>query len=278
MDTKNNNNTEEENNEFNIENKLIINYNALDSEAQQKMRNNKANELRIKTINKLRPKIYEEIYKNEYDNIVMKIHREYENQLKEELDQKMAEELNYIKKKENFNQKIKMQQIDNAIKEKVKNEFEEEINKEIILKEKEIKIRYNQKYDNFKKKFEKELSEEYEKKKKEMRNQLNDIKSKIYRSRCSEKIKINKINKMKKNIGVYNEKNAVGIKKIDKILGNEEPSDEEINQNNNQENDKIDNFFPFSIRASLNSSNCLINKELSLGVWLIDDLIFDNSS
>ena len=30
---------------------------------------------------------------------------------------------------------------------------------------------------------------------------LNDIKSKIYRSRCSEKIKITKINKMKKNIG-----------------------------------------------------------------------------
>ena len=45
-----------------------------------------------------------------------------------------------------------------------------------------------------------------------MKNQLNDIKSKIYRSRCNEKIKINKINKMKKNIGVYNEKNLVGIK------------------------------------------------------------------
>ena len=254
MDTKNNNNnTEEENNEYNLDNKLIINYNALDSEAQQKMRNDKANELRIKTINKLRPKIYEEIYKNEYDNIVMKIHREYENQLREELVQKMTEELNYIKKKENFNQKIKMQQIDNAIKEKVKNEFEEQLNKEIILKEKEIKIRYNQKYENFKKKFEKELSEEYEKKKKEMRNQLNDIKSKIYRSRCSEKIKINKINKMKKNIGVYNEKNAVGIKKIDKILGNEEPSDEEINQNNNQENNEIDNFFPPSLK--LNNNN-----------------------
>ena len=75
-----------------------------------------------------------------------------------------------------------------------------------------------------------------------MRNQLNDIKSKIYRSRCSEKIKINKINKMKRNIGVYNEKNEVGIKKIDKILGNDEPSEEEINQNNEDNDEEIDNF------------------------------------
>ena len=85
-----------------------------------------------------------------------------------------------------------------------------------------------------------------------MKNQLNDIKSKIYRSRCSEKIKINKINKMKKNIGVYNEKNAVGIKKIDKILGNDEPSYEVINQNNENEED-IDNFFPPSLK--LNNNN-----------------------
>ena len=86
-----------------------------------------------------------------------------------------------------------------------------------------------------------------------MRNQLNDIKSKIYRSRCSEKIKINKINKMKKNIGVYNEKNAVGIKKIDKILGNDEPSEEEINQNNEDNDEEIDNFFPPSLK--LNNNN-----------------------
>ena len=76
-DSKNNNKTEDENNEYNIDSKLLINYKALDSEAQQKMRNDRANELRIKTINKLRPKIYEEIYKNEYNNIVNKIHREY---------------------------------------------------------------------------------------------------------------------------------------------------------------------------------------------------------
>ena len=57
----------------------------------------------------------------------------------------MTDEFNYIKKKENFNQKIKMEQIDNELKEKVKNEFEEELNKELIIKEKEIKIKYNQK-------------------------------------------------------------------------------------------------------------------------------------
>ena len=57
-----------------------------------------------------------------------------------------------------------MEQIDNEIKEKVKNEFEEELNRELILKEKEIKIKYNQKLENFRKKFKNELNEEYEKK------------------------------------------------------------------------------------------------------------------
>ena len=130
----------------------------------------------------------------EVDNIELKT----QLKIKDELDKKMIEELNYIRKKENFNYKIKMEQIDNEIKEKAKNEFEEELNKELIIKEKEIKIKYNQKLENFKKKFRNELNEEYEKKKKEMKNQLNDIKYKIYRSRCSEKIKISKINKMKK--------------------------------------------------------------------------------
>ena len=138
----------------------------------------------------------------------------------------------------------------NEIKEKAKNEFEEELNKELIIKEKEIKIKYNQKLENFKKKFRNELNEEYEKKKKEMKNQLNDIKSKIYRSRCSEKIKISKINKMKKNIGNYNEKNNYGIKKIDKILGNESDEDE------NNQNKKIDNYLPSSLKINnINDNN-----------------------
>ena len=77
----------------------------------------------------------------------------------------MAEEFNYVKKKENFNQKLKIEEIDNVIKEKVKNEFEEELNKEINIKEKEIRIKYNQKLENLKKKFEKGINEEYEKKK-----------------------------------------------------------------------------------------------------------------
>ena len=179
-----------------------------------------------------------------------KIHQELEIQLKDELNMKLIEEINYIKKKESFNQKLKMEQIDNEIKEKVKNEFEEELNRELILKEKEIKIKYNQKLENFRKKFKNELNEEYEKKKKEMKNQLNDIKSKIYRSRCSEKIKINKINKMKKNIGNYNEKNNMGIKKIDKILGNE--SDEEYNDNNNE---GINNFLPPSLKNNNDNDN-----------------------
>ena len=249
-----------DNNENIIDKNLNINYGDLISDYQKKLREERANELKQKAKNKLRPKIYDEIYKKEYNNIINKIYQELENQLKDELDKKMADELNYIKKKENFNQKIKMEQIDNEVKEKVKNEFEEELNKELIIKEKEIKIKYNQKLENFKKKFRNELNEEYEKKKKEMKNQLNDIKSKIYRSRCSEKIKINKINKMKKNIGNYNEKNNVGIKKIDKILGNESDEEEENKQNLKE---GIDNLLPFSLKEKFNNyeENQYINQE-----------------
>ena len=43
------------------------------------------------------------------------------------------------------------------------------LNKELIIKEKEIKIKYNQKLENFKKKFRNELNEEYEKKKNQLK-------------------------------------------------------------------------------------------------------------
>ena len=52
---------------------------------------------------------------------------------------------------------------------------------------------------------------------------------------------------MKKNIGNYNKKNNVGIKKIDKILGNE--SDEE--KNNFQNDDDINDFNPSSLSLLL---------------------------
>ena len=89
-----------------------------------------------------------------------------------------------------------------------------------------------------------------------MKNLLNDIKSKIYRSRCNEKIKINRINKMKKNIKTFNEKNVAGIKKIDKILGND-PSDEIINQEN-ENDEEIYNFFPPS--SKMNNNNKSFNQ------------------
>ena len=156
----NNKNIEEiddDNNNINniINNNLNINYNDLYAESQQKIREERTNELKLKAKKKIRAKIHDEIYKKEYNNIVNKIHQELEFQLKDELNTKLIEELNYIRKKESFNQKIKMEQIDNEIKEKVKNEFEEELNKELILKEKEIKIKYNQKLENFRKKFKK---------------------------------------------------------------------------------------------------------------------------
>ena len=90
-----------------------------------------------------------------------------------------------------------------------------------------------------------------------MKNLLNDIKSKIYRSRCNEKIKINRINKMKKNIKTFNEKNVAGIKKIDKILGNE--SSDEIISQENENNEEIYNFFPSSLKLNNNKNNNSFN-------------------
>ena len=66
---------------------------------------------------------------------------------------------------------------------------------------------------------------------------------------------------MKKNIGDYNEKNVIGIKKIDKILGNDEPSDdvEENNQQNENNEDIIDNFLPPSLKLNNNKYNTNFN-------------------
>ena len=75
-----------------------------------------------------------------------------------------------------------------------------------------------------------------------MVKEIDDIKSKIYRSKCSENLKINKINTMKKNIKTYHEKNLKGAEQVEKIINNNEIEDnEEEDVNNYQYNDENKN-------------------------------------
>ena len=206
----------------------------------QKMRNNKELEIKEKIKNEMRPKIFKEIYSKEYDNILENVKIEIEKELSDELNKKLNEEINYIKKRQNYFQKTKENEIKQIIINKVKYEFNEELNKELLLKDKELKLRYTQRYENYKKKLDKDLNTEFEKNKKQKQKEIDNIKSLIYRSKYNEKMKINKINNLKKNIKCYNDE------KTDKMLISEENNmndyypnneDENILYNNNNENE-----------------------------------------
>ena len=188
----------------------------------QKMRNNKELELKEKIKNEMRPKIFKEIYTKEYNEILENVKIEIEKELSDELNKKLNEEINYIKKRQNYFLKTKENELEKKIKDKINYELNEELNKELMLKDKELKLRYTQRYENYKKKLDKDLNTEFEKIKKKKQKEIDNIKSLIYRSKCSEKIKINKINNLKKNINFYHEENTKGVEKIDKMIINEE--------------------------------------------------------
>ena len=111
---------------------------------------------------------------------------------------------------------MREEEIEKEIRLRCQEELEDELNRELLLKQKEMTLKYMQKYEAYKKKLDKELSEDFETKRKEMVKEIDDIKSKIYRSKCSENLKINKINTMKKNIKTYHEKNLKGAEKVEK--------------------------------------------------------------
>lgn len=258
LNDNNNNNDNIVMNEYEDNNNDNNNMNTTESVAltfhNQKLRNEKESHLRLKIINELRPKIHAEIYQKQYTSIYDLVKSEIENELTKEVNKKHSEELTLLKTKQQCIQKLKEDEITNEVKLQIQNEYENEIQKEIMLKEKEIKFKHMQKYELYKKKLEKEYANEYEKKRLGMVKELDEIKGKIYRSKCSENLKINKINAMKKNIRAYHEKNLKGAEKIEKMLNHEENQRKEIEQRNYEDEVNINDEDEF-VEEMYNKNN-----------------------
>ena len=220
----------------NIEN---LENNEIDFELNEKKRNEKELKFKEQITNELKPKVYDEIYKNEYNKIYDVIKFEIENELRNNLEKDYNEEINYIKKNLDIFQKNKKEEIEREIHDKCYNEMEEEIIKVCEIKDKEFKLKNIQKLEKFKKKLENDLNEEYEKKKNDLQKEINKLKTKIFQSHYKEKIKMNKINSLRKNIEKYNIENIKGIETIDKMINSKDIEETELNADD--ENSSINN-------------------------------------
>lgn len=215
LNNNNNSNTNNNNAVDTVESYALASHN-------QKLRNEKEMQIKDKLQNELKPKIHNEIYTKQYQHIFNIVKSEIENELINEYTKKQNEEIASMKTKQQQIQKSKEDEIITNVKDQIQNEYQHEIEKELTLKEKEIKLKHMQRYELFKKKLEKELESEFEQKKNAMLKELEEIKAKIYRSKCSENLKINKINTMKRNIKAYHEKNLKQAEQIEKIKKQEE--------------------------------------------------------
>ena len=204
------------------------------SELRQKRRNEKENKIKEKISNDLRPKLHNEIYKKEYKKIYNKIKKEIENEIKDKLNIYYNEEISDFKKKQKIILMDKEKELGNKMREQCENELEKELLKEIQFKERENKIKFNQKLASFRKKIDTELNNKYEKEKKKIEKEINEIKSQIYRDKCKEKLKINKINTLKKNIKTFNDINNKNVENLDKKINSKDLEDEKIIPLNNQ--------------------------------------------
>lgn len=215
------------------------NYDLMCAEYKQTLRNERENKLKEQLREKLKPKIIKEIYNKEYNFIAQEIKKEIEVELGEELTKKNIEEINFAKKRQMYLQKVKEEEAEKEVRQKCQEELEEDLKRELNLKEKELKLRYMQRFEAYKKKLEKELNEDYIKKKNQMTKEIDEIKSQIYRSKCSENLKVNKINAMKRNINQYHEKNMKDAQQVEKIMNSQEnnQTNENYLTNNTNTND-----------------------------------------
>ena len=204
------------------------------SELRQKRRNEKENKIKEKISNDLRPKLHNEIYKKEYKKIYNKIKKEIENEIKDKLNIYYNEEISDFKKKQKIILMDKEKELGNKMREQCENELEKELLKEMQFKERENKIKFNQKLASYRKKIDTELNNKYEKEKKKIEKEINEIKAQIYRVKCKEKLKINKINTLKKNIKTFNDINNKNVENLDKIINSKDLEDEKNIPLNNQ--------------------------------------------
>jgi hypothetical protein len=193
-------------------------YDELITDCKSKLREEKEQKLAQRMYQKLRPGVEKEIYLNEYPNIVEKIKREIEEKITQEIYVKKVEEIEKAKRKLEYFAKVKLEEVEKNIKNKCKEELEMEVKKEVERKEKEFKTTYLRKFENFKNNLEKQLKEEYEAKKLELTKEVSEMKSRVYRQKCAEKLKMNKLNTIKHNLAVKEKAQFENAEKLEKIL------------------------------------------------------------
>ena len=73
-------------------------------------------------------------------------------------------------------------------------------------------------FDSFKKNLEKQLREEYDMKKKELAKEIDVMRGKLYRQQCSEKLKLNKLSKIQKNLDNKEKEQLEKVEILEKVL------------------------------------------------------------
>jgi hypothetical protein len=180
------------------------NYEKLKQEMKGKMREEKEQKLYKNMYIKLKPIVEAEIYKNEFSKIEEKIKNQIEKRLESEFKEKRENEIEKLRKKYELLNKNKLDEIESKTKEKCKEEYEVMLKNEMEKKEKEIKALYIKKYENHKSKIEKQLEDKYSQKEKELFQQVNEIKTKFFRQKCAENIKLNNFFQLKEKLNIDN--------------------------------------------------------------------------
>ena len=229
------------------------------SEYNQKIRNDKEKKFKESMYQTLRPKIQNEIYATKYREIEHKVKKEIETELEVEMKERIKEEIEDKTKKEFYVRKVKQEKIEEVIREQCKEEFNQEINKDIEKKEKEVKIKYAKMYEDYKRKIENKLKKEFDEKKKKVEKELKEIKNKMYKSKCNENIKMNRIKEIKRNIIRTHNDNLAKAERIEKMLYNKESN----NYNNSECNYQIENSVQLQKEKSIVIDNN-INRSVNL--------------
>ncbi len=213
--------------ENDVINKWNEKYEMLESDCKANLRDDKEKRLMNNMYNKLKSKVEEKIYQSEYPNIEKKIRMDVEEKLVNEIRQKKMLEIDVEKRKlESFTKK-KLEEIETSLKAKCKESYEDDLRREIESKEKELKQEYNsvfkrfrymKKFNNYKNNLETKLKNDYDLKKDELDHELKELKNNAYRQKCSEKLKMTNINKMKQNLNNKEKILNSNTDKIDKAL------------------------------------------------------------
>jgi hypothetical protein len=115
-------------------------YDNLVVECKSKLRGEKEKQLAKNMYNKLKPTVEKEIYKKEYTNVEQKIRGEIEHQIKDDVLLKKAEELEKARRKLDHYTKVTCEEMQKDIKTKFKDNFDQELSKEVEMREKELKV------------------------------------------------------------------------------------------------------------------------------------------